>query len=273
MELQDRASLVTGSSRGIGRAIALGMGEAGAHVAIHYLRSRDTAQTVAGEIEAFGRRTLVVSGDEADREAVNAIVAEVEQALGPIDILVNNAASFLENVSIWEIIEAQWDRVFDINVKGPLFGMQEVVLSMNARESGVILNISSLGSESVKHGVAAYGSSKVALDTLTSAMALELAPCDIHVVGSAPGHIDTQDNLEWITQDPSRHERFRARIALGWLGKREEIGKIAAFLASEAAGYITGADPCSERCDDVARTHCLIPASRLMSGYRSAALC
>jgi NAD(P)-dependent dehydrogenase (short-subunit alcohol dehydrogenase family) len=240
MELANKVALVTGSSRGIGRAIAFAMAEAGANVAVHYATQRELAEQLATEIVALGRRALVVGGDVASRAALEQMVVKVEAELGPIDILVNNAAAFLENVPLWDITEAQWDRVFAVNVKGPLFAIQLVLPSMKRRKTGAIINISTLGADVVMGGFGAYISSKGALNTMTRAAALELAPWNIRVNAISPGHIDTLENIEWITSDPGREIRFRARIALGRLGKREEIGRTAVFLASEGAGYITG---------------------------------
>lgn len=240
MELSNKVALVTGSSRGIGRAIAVAMAEAGADVAVHYATKRELAEQLAEEIVALGRRAIVVGGDVASHSVVENMVKRTEAELGPIDILVNNAAAFLENVPIWDITEEQWDRVFAVNVKGPLFAMQLVLPSMKKRKTGVIINISTLGADVVMGGFGAYISSKGALNTMTRASALELAPWNIRVNAISPGHIDTQENIEWVTSDPEREKRFRARIALGRLGKRDEIGKTAVFLASDGAGYITG---------------------------------
>jgi len=240
MELRGKVALVTGSSRGIGAGIARQMAIAGADVAVNYVTNRDLAEGVVEEIVSLGRRGIVVGGDVSDREAVFGMVQQTEKELGPVDILVNNAAAFLEDVPIWEITEQEWDHLFAVNVKGPLFGMQAVALGMQARKAGAIVNISTAGAAMTLDGFGAYVSSKGALDVMTRQMALELAPWNIRVNAIAPGHIDTEDNLEWITADPARHARFKAAIALGRLGKRDEIGTTAVFLASDAAGYITG---------------------------------
>ena len=244
MELKDKIALVTGSSRGIGRQIALEMAGAGADVAVHYYaidsNNRVMAEEVAHEIVSSGRRALVVSGDVSDSEVVKDIVKRTEDELGPIGIMVNNAAQFLDDIPLWEISENQWDRVFEVNVKGPLFCVQATLPSMKQHKTGAIINISSLGSEVTMPGFAAYCSSKGALNSLTIQMALELAPWNIRANAIAPGHIDTEANLEWITTDPAREKRFRDRIALGRIGTRREIGKTAVFLASEGAGYING---------------------------------
>lgn len=198
------------------------------------------AEEVAHEIVSKGRRACLLKGDVSDQQQLNQMVQRVEEVLGPVDILVNNGAVFLENVPLWDITEAQWDRVFAVNLKGPLFAMQAVAPMMKSRRSGVILNISSLGAEVAMHGMGAYISCKSALNALTRAMALELAPWNIRVNALAPGHIDTKENREWIGSDPDREARFQARIALGRLGRADEIGRTAVFLVSEAAGYITG---------------------------------
>ncbi len=209
-------------------------------MAVHYASKRDLAEEVAQQITAMGRRAVVVGGDVSQREAVDEMVARVQGELGPIDILVSNAATFLQDTPIWEISESQWDRIFGVNVKGPLFAAQAVIPSMQARRSGAILNISSLGGEVTMSGMGAYTSGKGAINALTRQMALELAPWNIRVNALAPGHIDTPDNLRWITADPEREARFRARIALGRLGKMEEMGRTAVFLVSDDASYVTG---------------------------------
>jgi len=240
MELNDKVALVTGSSRGIGASIAREMAKAGADVAVNYVNNREMGEAVVEEIVALGRRAIAVGADVSDREAVFGMVQRTEKELGPVSILVNNAAAFLEDVPIWEITEQDWDHLFAVNVKGPLFGMQAVAPGMQARGQGAIINISSAGAAMTLPGFGAYVSSKGALEAMTRQAALEMAPWNIRVNAIAPGHFDTDDNLEWITKDSERHARFKARIALGRLGKREEIGKTAVFLASEGAGYITG---------------------------------
>lgn len=240
--LEGKVALVTGSSRGIGRAIALALAAAGADVAVHYYPgSQDRmAEEAAGRIRGLGRRAIVVGGDVSSREAVGTMVRRTEEELGPIDILVNNAATRLSGVPFWEIDEESWDRLFAVNVKGQLFAAQAVASSMRARRTGVILNISSLGAELTLPGYAAYVSSKGAVEALTRAMAVELAPCNIRVNALAPGHIGTPANVEDIMADPERAESYLARIALGRLGEMDEMGRTAVFLVSEDAGYITG---------------------------------
>lgn len=240
MDVAGKVALVTGSSRGIGRAIALALADAGADVAVNYATNREPAEGAAKEIRAMGRRAIVVGADVSERDAVNAMVARTQDELGPVDILVNNAAAFLEGTPIWEIDEARWDHIIAVNVKGPLLVSQAVIPSMQSRRGGVILNISTLGADATMAGYGAYVTSKGALNSMTRALALELAPWTIRVNALAPGHIDTPDNVQDITGDRGREERYMARIALGRLGTMEEVAKTAVFLVSDDAGYITG---------------------------------
>jgi len=242
MGLDGKVALVTGSSRGIGRAIALALAEAGADVVVNYPTERDLvdAEEVGRGVTSLGRRTMTVMADVTQREAVVGMVERVEGKMGPIDILVNNAAIFQRHVPFWELDEDEWDGLFAVNVKGPLHASQAVTPSMRSRRSGAILNISSLGAVATLPGYAAYVSSKGALEALTRALAVELAPWNITVNAVSPGHIDTPPNVEEIMADPARGERYLKRIALGRLGKMEEVGKTVAFLVSEDAGYITG---------------------------------
>lgn len=240
MRLAGKVALITGSSRGIGRAMVLALAEAGADVAVHYKSSRGRGEQVSQEVASLGRRAVVVGGDVSQRDVVRAMLARVENELGPVDILVNNAAAFLEDTPIWQITEGQWDRVFAVNVKGALFASQAVIPSMQARRSGVILNISTLGADLALGGNAAYISSKGALNSMTRALALELAPWDIRVNALAPGHIDTPDNVKDILGDPERAKRYLARIAMRRLGTMKEVARTALFLVSDDASYITG---------------------------------
>lgn len=238
--LESKVALVTGSSRGIGRAIALSLAMAGADVAVHYVSKAQNAQDVCREIKELGKRSIVVKGDVASKNSVHALVEQTNRELGPIDILVNNAAAHLVGVSFWETKESDWDRLFAVNVKGQLFAAQAVASSMMERHSGVILNLSSLGSSVTLPGYAAYTSSKGAVEAMTRAMAVELAPYNVRVNALSPGHIDTPENVADITETPERERRYRDRIALGRVGTMNEIGQTAVFLVSEDSSYITG---------------------------------
>lgn len=238
--LESKVALVTGSSRGIGRAIALSMAAAGADVAVHYVSQMQNANEVSIQIKEFGKRSIVVKGDVASKSDVDNIVEKINRDLGPIDILVNNAAAHLAGVPFWETKESDWDRLFAVNVKGQLFTAQAVASSMIDRRSGVILNLSSLGSSATLPGYSAYTSSKGAVEAMTRAMAVELAPYNVRVNALSPGHIDTPENVSDITETPEREKRYQDRIALGRLGTMGEIGRTAVSLVSEDSSYITG---------------------------------
>ena len=240
MTLQGRVAIVTGSSRGIGRGIALAMAEAGAQVVVNYLSNRELAQETARDAREMGAQVLVVGADVSQRADVERLFTRVMERFGRIDILVNNAAVFPPEVPILEVTEADWDRAMAVNLKGPFLCAQAAARQMMRQGAGAIINISSLGSTVVMHDIAAYCATKGGLESLTRALALELAPYGIRVNAIAPGHIDTEDNLAWVAAVPGREDRFRARIALGRLGKIEEVASIAVFLASDASGYITG---------------------------------
>jgi len=240
MTLEGCVAVVTGSSRGIGKAIALAMAQAGAHVVINYLANRDLAEEVAREARAMGAQALVVGADVSQRADVERLFSQVLETFGRIDILVNNAAAFQPAVPVVDLPEEEWDRVIAVNLKGQFLCARAAARQMIQQRSGVIINISSLGAQVVMHDMAAYCASKGGVETFTRALALELAQYGIRVNGIAPGHINTEENLAWVAEVSGREERFGARIALGRLGKVEEIASTAVFLASDDSGYITG---------------------------------
>lgn len=240
MELEGRVAIVTGSSQGIGKGIALALAQAGARVVVNYVSNRELAEEAADAARLMGVQALVVGADVSQRADVERLFSRALETFGRIDILVNNAAAFQPVVPLVELSEADWDRVMSVNLKGSFLCAQVAARQMIRQQSGVIINISSLGSQVLMHNLGAYCASKGGLETLTRALALELAPHGIRVNAIAPGHIATAGNLNWVAAAPGREERFRARIALGRLGKIEEIGSTAVFLASDASGYITG---------------------------------
>jgi len=240
MTLQSRVAMVTGSSRGIGKGIALAMAQAGAQVVVNYRTNREKAEETAREIEEIGAQALVVGADVSQREDVERLFSQTMDTFGRLDILVNNAAFYPPEVPLLEVRQADWDRAIAVNLKGPFLCAQVAGREMVRQRAGVIINISSLGSTVAMHDMAAYCATKGGLESLTRVLALELAPYCIRVNAIAPGHIDTEENLAWIAAEPGREQRFRARIALGRLGRIEEVASIAVFLASDAATYITG---------------------------------
>jgi 3-oxoacyl-[acyl-carrier protein] reductase len=229
-----RVALVTGAGRGIGRATALALARAGAHVAVHYHTSGDGAEATVREIAGLGRRALAVQADVADSAHVTAMVEAVLREMGCIDILVNNAGT-ASRVATAELTEAEWDRVVNVNLKGAFLCVREVLPTMTARRWGRIINISSIAGQTGGRLGAHYAAAKAGLLGLTKFLARELAPWGITVNAVAPSGIPT-DLLYRAGVDTAE----LAERPVGRAGTPEEVAAAVVFLASEAAGYITG---------------------------------
>ncbi len=232
IDLSGKVAFVTGSTRGIGLAIAKSLHAAGAKVAV---TGRDAAK--AQEVAAsLGAGTAGVGCEISDAAQVAAAIAAVEQALGPIDILVNNAGLTRDNILL-RLSEADWDAVLDANLKGAFLTMRAVTKGMMKRRSGRIINITSIVGIIGNKGQANYAASKAGLIGLTKSAAKEYASRGILINCIAPGFIDT-DMTAALPEDARKV--LLEQIALGRLGSPDDIANTVLYLASDLAGYVTG---------------------------------
>ncbi len=241
MRLEGQRALVTGASRSIGRGIALGLAREGADVAVNYRQSRADAEEAVREIEAMGRRAVAVQGSTASSSDVERFVAEADDFLGGIDVLVNNAG-ILRRTPLLEISEEEWDGIVDVNLKGYFLVGQAVARRMvESGAHGAIVNVSSAGQAVAAPNLTHYCVSKAGVEMLTKQMALELAPHKIRVNAIAPGLIETDMNRADIAQGDFRQRRL-ARIPLGEIGAPDDVVGAVVFLASnDEARLVTGA--------------------------------
>jgi NAD(P)-dependent dehydrogenase (short-subunit alcohol dehydrogenase family) len=238
MDLSGKVVLVTGAQQGIGRAIALRCAAAGADVAVNWLDDEGVANAIAGEIRAIGRRSATPRADMARLAEVEAMVAAVEQELGPIDVLVNNAGVF-PRVPFLELSESDWDYVLDVNLKGSCFCAQAVARRMVAKgRPGAIINLTSGAAYRGSPRGAHYCASKGGVVSLTRQMALELAPYRIRVNAIAPGLTDTAQPRYGSSE--AEIAAMGQTIPLGRIAQPDDIARTAVFLASEEAGFVTG---------------------------------
>jgi NAD(P)-dependent dehydrogenase (short-subunit alcohol dehydrogenase family) len=236
-DLSGKSAIVTGGGRGIGRAIALGLGHSGASVVVTS-RTQKEVDAVAEEIQKSGGKALAVVTDLTVHEQLENLVNTTIKEFGKVDILVNNAArSFLR--SLMDLREDGWDKVFNTNLKAVWLLSRLVARKMMEQKSGRIINITTVGAEKAELGMAAYGCSKAALKMLTRCMAREWAQFGIQVNAVGPGLTKTDFSKPiWSNPDVAKH--VSAAIPMGRLAEPEEIVGSVLFLASDAARFITG---------------------------------
>ncbi len=236
MRFEGRVALVTGASRGIGRATAIKLANEGADVAVHYVRSAKPAEAVCEEIRALGRRAVALQADIADRAAVNEMVAQATAALGPIELLVNNAGD-VGNMDFDQLTPEHWDRIIAINLTGHFNVIWAVKGGMMERKFGRIVNVSSIAALAPRPSQFAYAAAKAAVISFTKSACDPLAPHNIRINSLAPGAINT-DMIYEISAEML--EQLRSTTPLQRLGTPEEMANVIAFLLSEDASYMTG---------------------------------
>ena len=241
MRLAGKRALVTGGSRSIGRAIALGLAREGADVAVGCRASHGAAESAVREIGALGRRAVAVHGSTDSQPDVERFVAEAHDFLGGLDILVNNAG-VLKRTPLLEITEEEWDNILDVNLKGYfLVGQAAARRMIEDGTAGAIVNVSSAGQAVAAPNLTHYCVSKAGVEMLTKQMALELAPHKIRVNAIAPGLIETDMNRADIARDDFRTRRL-ARIPLREIGTPEDlVGSVVYLASNDEARLVTGA--------------------------------
>ena len=237
LDLTGRTAVVIGGTSGIGRAIALGMADAGADV-VCSSRRIDQVEATAAEIESKGRRTIRVSSDVSDRASLNNLLNESIAAFGKVDILVNSAGRTKRTPTL-ELDEEEWNGIMETNLTGTLRACQVFGRHMVGNGYGRIINIASLSTFVALYEVAAYAASKAAVASLTKSLAVEWAKSGVNVNAIAPGVFRTALNQK-LLDESERGREFLTRTPMGRFGNVEELAGAAIFLASEAASFVTG---------------------------------
>ena len=236
-DLQNKVALITGAGSGFGRGIAEAFVAAGAKVGILDIESGRADEAA----EQLGDQALALQADVADRSSLNAALANLEKWAGDLDILVNNAGIGLSPTPLEEVSEADFDRVYNINMRAIYLASQAIVPAMKRRQQGCILNIASTAGVSPRPGLTWYNASKGWVITATRSMAVELAPSQIRVNALNPVAGETPLLQTFMGEDtPEVREKFLATIPLGRFSTPQDLGHAAVFLCSEAASMITG---------------------------------
>ena len=237
-ELEWKVAIVTGASKGIGAAIAKGLGAAGAAVVVNYASSREGADRVVAEITGKGGRAVAVQGDVGKAADVRRLFEETQRAFGTLDVLVNNAGVYqLEPIE--SVVEDAFHRQFNTNVLGPILTIHEAIKHFGPK-GGSVINISSVASTSAPPNSVVYSATKGALDTVTRVLAKELGPRRIRVNTIAPGGVETEGVHAAGLMGSDFEKQIVAGTPLGRFGQPEDIAGVAVFLASDAAGWVTG---------------------------------
>ncbi|HEX4139268.1 MAG TPA: glucose 1-dehydrogenase [Candidatus Methylacidiphilales bacterium] len=238
-KLEGKVALVTGSSQGIGAAIAVRFAQEGADVVVNYRSHPEEGEAVKQQVLAAGRRSVAIGADLSDVGSINKLIADSIAGLGKLDILVNNAG-VEKNASFWDVTERDYDLVLNTNLKGPFFATQAFVKHLQSRSAGgKIINISSVHEDLPFPHFTSYCASKGGVKMMMRNLSIELAPLGITINNIAPGAIETPINTK-LLNDPVKLKALLDNIPLARLGKPSDVSAAVAFLASSDADYITG---------------------------------
>jgi 3-oxoacyl-[acyl-carrier protein] reductase len=239
MDLTGKVALVTGASSGIGAATSIVLANLGARVALGYFHNEEGVVRVCQQIAAAGGTAVPIRSDVRKPEEARSLVQGAVDALGPIGILVNNAGSLIQRLSIRDITVDKWDEVMDLNLKSAVICSQAVTPGMIERKAGAIINVASIaGRNGGGPGAGPYSTAKGGLIVFTKSLAKELAPYGVRVNAVSPGVIDTPFHEVFST--PEMIAGFVKGIPMGRVGMPAEIATVIAFLASDAASYVVG---------------------------------
>ena len=237
-ELKGKVAIVTGASKGIGAGIAKGMAEAGAAVVVNYASSKEGADRVVSEITGKGGKAIAVQGDVSKVADVKRLFAEAKRAFGAPDVLVNNAGIFAFD-PLEAVTEDEFHREFNTNVLGPILTIQEALNHFGA-EGGSVINISSVVSTSALPNSVVYSATKGAVDSIARVLGTELAARKIRVNTIAPGGVETEGTHSVGMIGSDFEKKIVADTPMGRLGQPEDIARVAVFLASDNARWLTG---------------------------------
>jgi|SRR5690242_3310979 len=239
IQLNGKRALVTGGNSGIGEAIALALGKAGAKVAVNYVSHPEAAQDLVKRIQAMSTDAMAIEADVSNADSVKQMFAQMDKAWGGIDILINNAGIDGGRAFAWEAKPEVWKKVIEVNLYGAFHCAREALQRMVPQKSGVILSTSSVHEIIAWSGYSAYAASKAALGMLTKTLAQEAAPYGVRVLAVGPGAIKTPINKS-VWSDPAGMKDLLEKIPLNRMGEADEIANMVVVLVSDAASYVTG---------------------------------